>query len=177
MDSLQSVVKFWFEDIDRSMHFKKDADFDNQLRERFGKLHEELNEGEVAIGDSTVLEVLGKIIVLDQFSRNMFRGSPKSFASDERALGFARLLLDSNKHLEIDKKYHAFIYMPFMHSEVLADQERCVELFSGDGGNQFAIMHRDIIAQFGRFPHRNAVLGRESSAEETEFLTKEGSSF
>ena len=108
----------------------------------------------------------------------MFRGDPKSFASDEKALALSKMALDKNFDKEMDDEKRAFFYLPLMHSEDLADQNRCVELFSTHTwGPKFAIMHRDIIKRFNHFPHRNEVLGRPSTDEEVEFLKQEGSSF
>mmetsp|Transcript_14277 Transcript_14277/g.16999 ORF Transcript_14277/g.16999 Transcript_14277/m.16999 type:complete len:132 (+) Transcript_14277:147-542(+) len=116
---------------------------------------------------------LGAIIVLDQFSRNMFRGDPKSFASDAKALEIAKASIEQGFDKAVDAN-SMWIYMPFMHSENLADQNKCVELFAS--GPDFAIKHRDIIEKFGCFPHRNEVLGRESTPEMIEFM-KENKGF
>src|SRR5690606_22329940 len=105
---------------------------------------------------------LAAVIVLDQFPRNMFRGQPAAFATDDLALGIARRALDRGFDAKIEQGGKAFLYMPFMHSEVTADQERCVDLFrslDNESGLKYAIEHRDIVARFGRFPHRNKILG------------------
>ena len=116
---------------------------------------------------------LAAIILFDQFPRNMYRRQPAAFGTDDLALGIARRALDKGFDAEVDDEAKPFVYMPFMHSEVLADQERCVDLFRahGDENNlKYAIDHRDIVAKYGRFPHRNRTLGRESTSGETTFL-------
>jgi uncharacterized protein (DUF924 family) len=123
---------------------------------------------------------LAAVIVLDQFSRNMFRGSPKAFAADPVARDIARGAVERSYDQGFDVHGRAFFYLPFEHSEHLPDQEKSVALFTPLGNEsytQYAIAHRDIIARFGRFPHRNTVLSRASTAEELEFLTQPGSSF
>src|SRR5690606_32972540 len=112
---------------------------------------------------------LAAIILFDQFPRNIYRGSPAAFGTDDMALGLARRALDREFDRELTETEKPFMYMPFMHSEVMADQERCVDLFRSLGNEnslKFAIEHRDMIAQYGRFPHRNKSLGRESTAAE-----------
>jgi uncharacterized protein (DUF924 family) len=120
-------------------------------------------------------------ILLDQAPRNLFRGDPRSFASDAAARAVTRHALARGLDRDLPQEQRAFLYLPLEHSENLADQEACVRLFAGldenPDGLDYAVRHRDIIARFGRFPHRNAVLGRTSTPEETEFLTQAGSSF
>jgi uncharacterized protein (DUF924 family) len=193
------VHRFWFGELDASGRatpevakrwFGGPSEFDAAIRDRFLNLHGEIAAG----GHRDWLESprgrLSLVIVLDQFSRNMFRGTAQMFAYDGRAL---ELALDGigqgeDRLLRCDER--AFLYMPLMHSEKLAVQERCVDLFatladeqSGDSDGRaanslkFAERHRDIIRRFARFPHRNAILGRSSRPEELEFLRQPGSSF
>ena len=113
------------------------------------------------------------IIVLDQLSRNMFRGRPEAFACDGKALTVSRMALDRRYDEELGKPERQFLYIPFMHSEALADQEQSVRLFTSLGDEntlKFAVAHRDIIARFGRFPHRNPILGRDTTPEEAQFM-------
>jgi uncharacterized protein (DUF924 family) len=121
------------------------------------------------------------VILLDQFPRNMFRGTAEAFASDAKAREIANLALESGHDHDLAQEERLFLYLPLEHSEELADQERCVELMRALDEtplwHDYAVRHRDIIARFGRFPHRNAVLGRDSTAEECEFLMQPGSSF
>ncbi|WP_338089144.1 DUF924 family protein [Nannocystis pusilla] len=124
---------------------------------------------------------LALVILLDQFPRNMFRGTPEAFASDAKAREVANAALDAGHEHALTQEERLFLYLPLEHSEELADQERCVELMRALDETpmwlDYAVRHRDVIARFGRFPHRNAVLGRESTAEECEFLMQPGSSF
>lgn len=116
--------------------------------------------------------------MFDQFPRNMFRNQPKSFEYDQKALSIADGAVALGHHQQLPEKQRGFLLMPYMHSESLEMQNKGIELFSYDPDFQnYGVLHRNIIEKFGRFPHRNAVLGRESSAEELEFLTQEGSSF
>ena len=173
----KEILDFWFSSEVEPFWFVKDTEFDETIRKRFGKRYEE-----VALGAKngnlkdfkTGKEALALIIVLDQFSRNMFRDSPQAFATDEAALSLAKLAVEKGVDGELTTvEQHNFLYMPFMHSENLEDQEEGIRLFSLIPGNANAIsysrQHRDIIARFGRFPHRNKVLGRPSTPEEVDF--------
>jgi uncharacterized protein (DUF924 family) len=171
--------------------WRKDEGFDALLRERFGALHEQASRGELDTWSATPRGRVALVILLDQLSRNLYRGSARSFAQDPRALAIALQGMEAGE-LEVLVPFHRyFLIMPLMHSEDLAMQERCVELFgdlarreadSGlrkrfDSAADFAARHRDIVKRFGRFPHRNALLGRQSTAEELSFLQQPGSSF
>ena len=175
--SIDDVLTFWFADPGR--WWKKDPAFDEQIRDRFLALHEVIERGEHEGWLETARGTLAYVVVLDQFSRNLFRGSARSFACDARALAAARGALDRgfDRLLSVDER--SFLYMPFMHSERIADQDRCVQLFASESPESlsYAERHRDIIRRFGRFPHRNAPLGRPSTPEELEFLKQPGSSF
>jgi uncharacterized protein (DUF924 family) len=194
-----AVLQFWFGELDASgradpQHsscwWKKDSAFDASIRERFLALHEALRRGECATWRDSARGRLAYLIVLDQFSRNMFRDTAASFASDELALAAATdgIDLDLDRRLRLDER--AFFYMPLVHSEQITVQDRCVHLYKGFAGElpealrasltqrvEFAERHRDIIRRFGRFPHRNAILGRTSTPEEIEFLKEPGSGF
>ena len=177
---VQQVLSFWFGDLDYNAWFTKSDATDALCRDRFLHVYEELAAAPAETALSSPQRALATVVVLDQFPRNMFRGSPKAFAADP----FAREVALRAVTCGFDQKFglheRAFLYLPFEHSEQLADQERSVALFTALGDadyTKYAIAHRDIIARFGRFPHRNAVLGRTSTAEEIEFLTQPGSSF
>jgi uncharacterized protein (DUF924 family) len=176
--SENDVLDFWFADPAR--WWKKDPAFDGEIRSRFSELHESIERGEHEEWRDTPRGALAYVIVLDQFSRNMFRGTARMFASDAQALAAARAAIERSDDQALASAERSFLYMPLMHSEDLADQERCVALFqsfAAPGQLRYAEQHRDIIRRFGRFPHRNELLGRASTPEELEFLTQPGSSF
>jgi uncharacterized protein (DUF924 family) len=171
---IDEVLKFWFEELQSAAWFTKDAAIDAQIRNRFERLHEQLSQGDIQV-PATPRAYLAAVIVLDQFSRNMFRGTAKAFASDTTALEFASRALDAGFDREMTKEQRQFLYLPFMHSEELAMQMRCVELYAPFDDAElmkYATEHRDIIERFRRFPHRNAALGRESTPAEIEFMQK-----
>lgn len=193
------ILDFWFGSLDRdgradkahtSSWFKKDPDFDAAIVSNFSSTYSLLTTGSRPSWASGADGLLSAILVLDQFSRNMFRDRPEMYKFDDLALRFSfefiALGLDEGAPLA----HRIFSYMPLMHSERLIDQERCVTLFSRfadelegesaaviQGNLKFAIAHRDIVARFGRFPHRNALLKRTSTKEEVAFLNEPGSSF
>ena len=178
MDKLKSgwvdeVLDFWFVELTSEDWFNGGEELDAKIRTRFQPLYQQLRDtfDEKAVNDART--GLAAIIVLDQFPRNIFRRNAMAFATDDIAVGLSRRAVDQGWDQEVEPEKRPFYYMPFMHSEILADQERCVDLFRGLGegsGLDYAIEHCDIVAKFGRFPHRNQVLGRQSSAEELEFL-------
>jgi uncharacterized protein (DUF924 family) len=171
---IDEVLKFWFEELQSAAWFTKDAAIDAQIRNRFERLHEQLSQGDIQV-PATPRAYLAAVIVLDQFSRNMFRGTAKAFASDAKALAFASRALDAGFDREMTKEQRQFLYLPFMHSEELAVQMRCVELYAAFDDAElmkYATEHRDIIERFRRFPHRNAALARESTPAEIEFMQK-----
>jgi uncharacterized protein (DUF924 family) len=174
------VLKFWFEQTGRDQWFAKNPAFDASIRERFLGLHEIL----VSRGNNGLLvdaqTALAAVIVLDQMSRNMFRGTPRAFAADPLALRVAEAAIVRGFDAGLTKDERMFLYLPFEHAEDRQSQARCVELMASLGDpelQKWAEAHRAIVDRFGRFPHRNAVLGRISTAEETEFLKKPDSSF
>lgn len=195
----EAVLAFWLGDVDEhgfspaakvQSWWKKDAAFDAELRKRFGALHEAVRSGACDDWLTSARGRLAYVIVLDQFSRNMFRDTPGAFASDARALEVAGEGIELGHDRELQGPARSFLYMPFMHAEDLMAQTRCVELFEAFAGElegehaksignnvDFAEKHRVIIERFGRFPHRNAILGRASTAEEDAFLKEPGSSF
>lgn len=189
MDRRREVLTFWFGDEGgedygefRESWFERNDDFDREIQTRFSDLYEEAASGELDSWKEDSQSCLALIIVLDQFPRNMFRGDPRSWATDAKALEAAKHAVEHAYDRELPPFQRSFVYMPYMHSENLDDQKRCVELFElmGEGGEnnvEYAVGHRDIIERFGRFPHRNEILGRQTTPEEAEFLTQPGSSF
>lgn len=176
----QSVLQFWFEEIEPKKWWVKDPAFDQLLRERFGKLHAQAARGELFAWRKTAEGRLAEIIVLDQFSRNIFRDTPAAFAQDVLALVLAQEAVVAGADKSLPEKQCSFLYMPFMHSESLAIHDVAVKLFSKPGleGNlDFEMKHKVIIEKFGRYPHRNEILGRASTAEELEFLKQPNSGF
>lgn len=170
-----TVLAFWRE-AGPSRWFRKDESFDRDFRDRFLAAHESAARGELDAWAAMPDGALALCILLDQFPRNAFRGSARMFATDAKARAIADVAIDAGFDGAVDDDLRAFLYMALMHSEDLSDQERCVELTRDLPDNhRFAILHRDIIARFGRFPHRNEVLGRESTPEEIAFL--EGGGF
>ena len=177
--SWQDVVAFWFDELEPKQHWVKDPALDEAIRARFLPTYEAAVAGELEGWLDEPNSCLAYVIVLDQFSRNMFRGTGRMFAADEQARRATERALERGYDRQLPEARRSFLYMPLMHSEDLADQDRCVELFEAQGGDSasFARAHRDIIARWGRFPHRNALLGRTSTPEELAFLEQPGSSF
>lgn len=173
----KEIINFWFEEIDSAKHWVKDPEFDQLLRDRFGEIHAAASKCELYHWRTDPNGRLAEIIVLDQFSRNMFRDTPQSFAHDPLALALAQEAVAAGAHNEVNPDHKSFMLMPYMHSESAAIHEIAVELFGELGNLDFELKHKAIIDRFGRYPHRNIVLGRESTAEELEFLTGPDSSF
>jgi uncharacterized protein (DUF924 family) len=169
----QEILDFWFSDEVRKLWFKSTPEFDALLRERFEALCARAQQGELDGWLQSAAGCLALVIVLDQFPLNMFRGQAQSFASEAQSREVARLAIDKGFDRDLDPRSRAFLYMPFMHSEVFADQQLALQLFAQPGledNLRFARHHHDIVEKFGRFPHRNAALGRESSESEIEYL-------
>lgn len=176
----QRVLEFWFDEIEPKQWWRKDPVFDALIRERFGLLHAAAAKGELAAWQEHPEGCLAIVIVLDQFSRNIYRDTGTAFAFDGTALALAQCAVARGFDVQLDTNRRAFLYMPYMHSESAQVHEQAVRLFSQPGleGNlDFALRHKVIIDRFGRYPHRNAVLGRGSTKEELDFLQEQGSSF
>ena len=171
----EEVVAFW-RTAGPSRWFRKDAAFDAEFRQRFLAAHEEAVAGALDSWAASAEGTLALLILLDQFPRNSFRGTARMFATDRQALALARQAVDAGQDHQVEKELRNFFYLPFMHSEALADQERAVALTEplDAESHKFALLHRDIIARFGRFPHRNAQLGRATTAKEQAFLDEGG---
>jgi uncharacterized protein (DUF924 family) len=174
------VLSFWFKEITPSQWWKKDTAFDDLIKQRFMDVHGSANRGELFLWRDTAKGRLAEIIVLDQFSRNIFRNTPQSFSSDSIALVLAQEAITSGAHFTLSQTEKSFLYMPFMHSESLTIHEMAVTLYEQNGNQDnlnFEIKHKKIIEQFGRYPHRNSILNRTSSDAEKTFLQQPGSSF
>jgi uncharacterized protein (DUF924 family) len=200
MDAVDDVLGFWFGTPDPvgdlpdevfARYWKRDDAFDAEIRERFSALHTSAAASELDSWCATARGRVALVILLDQFSRNLSRKSPGAFANDERALAVALEGIEQGELAQLCPMQRYFLIMPTMHAEDLAAQEHGIRLFDElvkstedpglgrrfAGAADFARRHRDIVARFGRFPHRNASLGRASTPEETEFLSQPGSSF
>ena len=176
----QDVLHFWFEEATPEQLFEKDEAFDAQIRARFGETPAAAARGELASWRATPEGRLAEIIVLDQFSRNLFRDDARAFATDGMALVLAQEAIRAGADRGMPAIRRAFLYMPFMHSEsrvIHAEAERLFRQPGLENNYAFELKHKAIIDRFGRFPHRNRVLGRASTPEELAFLQQPGSSF
>lgn len=193
------VLDFWFGELDANglssptvaaRWWQHDPEFDASVKREFGDLYRQASVGDLTDWLNSDESALALVIVLDQFSRNLHRDTPQMVAQDSTALDISERLIERGADRRFPAAWRSFVYMPFMHSEDLADQNRCIELFEqmrdqtdgpvSDGAANsidFAVRHRDIIARFNRFPHRNGFLDRTSSEEEMAFLQEPGSSF
>ncbi|HEY4367644.1 MAG TPA: DUF924 family protein [Steroidobacteraceae bacterium] len=172
-DWADDILHFWFEELGPERWFSKDQQLDERIRAQFLQTYEQLRSGVPGDATQTARGSLAAVIVLDQFPRNMFRNSPQSFATDILALSIAQQAIARSLDRELSDQQRTFLYLPFEHSEDRAMQARAVELFSVLGNANYldyARRHKAVIDRFGRFPHRNVMLGRASSAEELEFL-------
>jgi uncharacterized protein (DUF924 family) len=175
-----AVLSFWFEALAPAQWWRVDAALDAAIRARFGEMHRRAAAGELFAWRETPAGRLAEIIVLDQFSRNLFRGTPQAFTCDAMALALAQEAVRTRAHAALDASRRGFLYMPYMHSESPVIHAQAAPLFAEPGLENHAksaLQHKAIIDRFGRFPHRNAMLGRESSAEEITFLLEPNSSF
>ena len=187
-----AVVDFWFGAPGSAEHgtarrtwFAKDVAFDAEIRERFGALVERALRGELEHWSEEPHSALAQVLLLDQFTRNAFRDTPRAFAGDPRALAAATRMVGSRQDEQLPTFMRGFVYLPYEHAEGLAMQDEAIRLLSrlaaADPAQQsmldYAHRHRAIVERFGRFPHRNAILGRRSTAEEVEFLKQPGSGF
>jgi uncharacterized protein (DUF924 family) len=176
----QSVLDFWFEEIEPALWWKKDSGFDRLIENRFGVLLRQASHCELHDWRATSKGRLAEVIVLDQFSRNVYRDIPAAFAQDTLALALAQEAIRAGALDELSEPERTFLLMPYMHSEsaaIHAEAEKLFKAFTPETNYQFELKHKVIIDRFGRYPHRNIVLGRESTAEELEFLQQPGSSF
>jgi len=170
------ILAFWFDELTPQDWYRFDPGLDDRIRERFGALHEQVSASTPPDALDSTDTALATLIVLDQFSRNLYRGHARAFAQDAAARQITDGVIDRGLDTDVPWDRRAFLYMPLMHSETLADQQRSVALFAGTRSHEYAVKHRDIIAEFGRFPYRNECLGRPNTAAEDEWL-KTGESF
>lgn len=176
----EDILRFWFEEIQPAQWWKVDPAFDELVRSRFGELHDQARRCELFAWRATAAGRLAEVIALDQFARNIHRGAPGAFAADPLALALAQEAVAAGDDLKLPIERRAFLYMPFMHSEsatIHAAAEPLMKERAPQGTYDFELKHQAIIDRFGRYPHRNAILGRASTAEEVEFLKQPGSSF
>lgn len=173
LDWANTVLKFWYQELTPKQWFNGGSDLDRTIKNRFG---ENLKSLENTLPNSTRTDpraALAAVIVLDQFSRNIYRSRKEAFSNDPKAVTLARETIESSIHLELNQDEQYFLFMPFMHSEDLTDQEMSLTLFDELGNKnayKYAVDHHDIIKQFGRFPHRNKILGRPNTEAEELFL-------
>ena len=175
-----NILQFWFEEVEQSQWFMVETDFDQIIQQRFTDIHQQAERGELFSWRATAKGRLAEVIILDQFSRNMFRNTAQAFAFDSLALVLAQEAISVGADKALTAIERSFLYMPFMHSESLVIHNVGVALYQENGVQanlDFEIKHKVIIEQFGRYPHRNKILNRESTKEEVDFLTQEGSSF
>jgi uncharacterized protein (DUF924 family) len=176
----QDIIHFWFEEISPDQWWAVDASFDQLIASRFLPTLMQAAQGQLRAWRSAPQGRLAEIIVLDQFSRNVYRNTPQAFAHDPIALALSQEALQHEVHTRLTPTECAFLLMPLMHSEsrvVHAQAEPLFKAFTPASNHEFELKHKAIVDRFGRYPHRNAVLGRTSTAEELEFLTQPGSSF
>jgi uncharacterized protein (DUF924 family) len=175
LPTARDVVDFWRQ-AGPERWFAKNAAFDTELISRFAQAHQAAARGELDAWLADAEGTLALLVLLDQFPRNAWRNNPHMLATDGKALAVARKAIDAGFDQQLEPPLRPFFYLPFMHSEVLAEQERSVQLNAALDANtqRFAVLHRDIVARFGRFPHRNKLLGRETTAEEQQFLDSGG---
>lgn len=176
----QEVLSFWFEEIEPKMWWAADPTFDEQIRQRFSGLLQQAAQGELYLWRSSAKGRLAEIIVLDQFSRNIHRGTPQAFSQDPVALVLAQEAVVGGILLELLPNERSFLLLPYMHSEsklIHGQAEALYREFAPAGNYDYELRHKAIIDRFGRYPHRNEILGRTSSPEEIEFLQQPGSRF
>ena len=179
-DWQDTVLRFWFAELREDQWFKADPTIDDLIKQRFLSTYRAIAANPPADASEIPTLALATVIVLDQFPRNLFRGTPRAFATDAKALQIATETIDLGIDVLLTPTERQFLYMPYQHSETAAAQTQSIALYEkigDDHGLDFARKHKVIIDRFGRFPHRNAILGRISTAEETTFLTEPGSSF
>lgn len=176
----EDILAFWLDECSPADWYRSDPAFDARIREAFEPTWDAAMEGKFGLWLTYPTGALAYVVLLDQFSRNMFRGTSKSFASDRASLAAAKVAIDRGWDTRIDEPARQFFYMPLMHSESLCDQDRCMRLIAhrmpktGDNNLIHAKAHREVIRQFGRFPYRNEVLSRRSTAPEIAYLKRGG---
>jgi uncharacterized protein (DUF924 family) len=185
MSRINDILEFWFSEnvVANGLWFKANPDFDRSINDNFASDHARAREGDYDDWQKTPEGTLALLIALDQFPRNLFRHSPFAFAADEKAQAIATLAVDRGYDQSLEPLRRVFMYMPFEHAESLPLQQRSIQLFGGLTGKEFEVhrdfakRHHELIKRFGRFPHRNAVLGRISTAEELAYLADHPNEF
>lgn len=175
-----NILQFWFEELSSKQWWDKDNALDKRIHDRFKAIHQQASRCELYQWRNSAKGRLAEIIILDQFSRNMFRDTPQSFAQDSLALALSQQAIAVGADKELNPIERSFLYMPFMHSESLLIHQQACLLYKANGidsNYQFELKHIKIIEKFGRYPHRNTILNRPSSAEEVKFLSQPDSSF
>ena len=174
------VLNFWFDELTPQQWWQKDPELDNKITAKFLSVHQQAKQCELFHWRDCAKGRLAEIIILDQFSRNMFRDKPEAFSQDPLALSLAQQAISVKADQELSALERSFLYMPFMHSESLLIHHQACKLYKDNGiesNYQFELKHLTIIEQFGRYPHRNIILGRQSTPQELAFLTQANSSF
>lgn len=172
----ESIIDFWFSETCKSCWFNSTPEIDQQIKQSYESLWLSASRGELDEWREQPHSALALVIILDQFPLNMFRGSGQSFSTEAASRDIARYAIDKEFDASLSNEQKMFLYLPFMHSEDIKDQNYSVELFTKAGLDEnakWAEHHRNIVKQFGRFPHRNSLLGRESSAEEIQWLASD----
>ncbi len=176
----QEIIDFWFTELEPKQWWQKDEELDLMIQTRFAELHNQAKAGELFHWRETALGSLAEVIILDQFSRNIYREKPESFACDSMALALAQFAISKGLDKELSEVQRVFLYMPFMHSESQLIHIEAVKLFKSAGiqsNLDFEYKHKAIIDRFGRYPHRNQILERQSTEDEIEFLKQPNSGF
>ena len=172
----QSIIEFWFSDKVKSKWFNSSIEFDKEIKSNYESIWLETLQGKNKSWQDSAEGCLALVIILDQFPLNMFRGEVKSFSSEAMAIKVNKIAIELGFDKEIDKDKVSFLYLPLMHSENIEDQNLCVKLFEKaelPENLRFAKHHRDIVKKYGRFPHRNKILNRESSQDEIDYLNSD----
>jgi len=169
----QDIINFWFSPPQNQLWFASTPAFDQQIRDQFERVWQQASNGLLDDWQKDAIGCLALVILLDQFPLNMFRGQPQSFSTEQQAVAVSKKAIDKGFDQVLQDSHKVFLYMPFMHSESIEDQNQSVALFENavlKDNVRFAVHHRDIVSRFGRFPHRNAILGRQSSQAEIDYL-------
>ena len=181
-DLQKDILDFWFEETQPAQWFQVNEDFDNVIRERFGDAYESAKSGQFDDWQNNADGALALCILLDQMPRNMFRGTPQAFVTDNKALIVSKFAISKGLDVVLPLPKRRFLYLPFEHSENMNDQRRSVELFEKNKdddplGYDYAVRHLNVIEKYGRFPHRNKILGRDNTPEEEEYLAQPDAGF
>lgn len=181
-NSSDDILAFWFDEIQPQQWFQVNADFDATIKERFEGMYHAARDGLCEDWGNSPEGTLALCIILDQFPRNMYRGTPEAFATDKQALLIAKKALSKGFDQVLSPAKRRFLYLPYEHSENINDQHKCVELFEAMKdddplGYEYAVKHLKVIEQYNRFPHRNSILGRDNTPEEETYLAQPGAGF